>query len=123
MKKNILVFVISFLLFSIIVNSQIVYPVQITIGWDKNLESDQVIDYTLVHNNGMANQSFTIPLTACIHALADGQCRQVVNVPGASMQTVSVVARNMWGTSAPEIVTFTVTAPGKARNIKIRSGS
>ena len=121
MKK--ILHVVSLVLLTVPLSGQVIYPLTIIVGWDRNPSTEAVIDYTLVHNNGTGNQTFTILDSACTNPIADGQCRQAISVPGAGLQTVSIVVRNLWGSSVPEVVTFSATAPGKARNIKIRVGN
>lgn len=100
-------------------NSQITFPIWVVVGWDKNADVDQVIDYTLVHNNGNTNTSYTVLHANCTNSQAAGECQTTISVPGSQEQTLSVYARNMWGSSQPETVRFSVSFPGKPKNVKI----
>jgi|SRR5688572_10870635 len=113
--KRVLVTLIL-LLVPVVVTAQLTYPVQVFVAWDMNIPEDNVIDYTLVHNNGLTNVTHVILNTTCSPTTG---CRQALQIPGASLQTVTLTARNEWGVSSPVAVNFRVTAPGNARNIKI----
>jgi len=73
--------------------------------WDANPASDEVINYT-VRFDGVIIGSPIIPEMAF-----------TITTVGA--HNLSVTATNLWGTSTPTTLNFTVIIPGNSQNLRI----
>lgn len=91
---------------------QVIYPLSLTVVWNPNPISDDVIKYTVIHN-GVAKD---VPPSSC----GAIDCTSPIVVTSSAVQTVSVTATNQFGTNAPETITFIAAAPGNSKNVRIR---
>ncbi len=88
------------------------FPATITVMWDANPAAENVTSYTLKldGNAGVAVD----PGTRCSATL----CTQQMTVTSIGQHTLTLTASNMWDVSAPAVLTFTASTPGKSQNLK-----
>lgn len=93
-------------------SAQVVYPLTLNVLWNPSPISDAVTKYTLNHNGTIKE----ILSTSC----GAVDCSTTIVVTSSNVQTISLTATNQFGTSLPETITFTATAPGRSTNVRIR---
>ena len=81
-------------------------PIARTVLWDANATSDAITNYVVRLDNTIVGS----PVGTS----------QPITITTLGTHTVSVVAVNLWGTSAPTTLTINVVAPAQVVNLRLQ---
>lgn len=100
------------LLFPTMAFAQLQFPITVNVVWDAYPATENITKFTVTHNG--------TPVDVMPSACTATECAKAITLTSAGPHVVSVTATNMWGTSAPNSITFTASSPGRSGNLRIR---